>query len=329
MSDALAPKPSNTSISHAKKTQKKLKTSRKPLNFRNVNLQSSKLSARKILKKPQASSKLKNSLSKSEKIKKSHISYILRRNPLRFRIIAFAQEVAAKKIQNAYKKYLQLLEDKREAELQVAILKIRYNHSERVVYQYLSEFLHQKKHLKDLLAHHQAYNLQGILKIQRKFRSLKSQPKKLNVGRFKTLFSAFLVGWKTRRVLTHLKSLPEVQEAMDFIKLKSDITTTKTADLFSQKIIQQFPEKAQLFHSAFENKISSGIWFRKPQSKEGKSKVKSVKKEKSQRMKTKKVNYNSYIKNRIPKIFRSRSCQGNQKMQILRRKESLKVGRRD
>lgn len=61
--------------------------------------------------------------------------------------------------------------------------------------------------------------------------------------------------------MTYLKTLPEIKEAVDFIKLRNDIKDEETADLFSQRIIQQYPEKAKFFHTNFTSQYSSGKWF--------------------------------------------------------------------
>jgi len=46
-------------------------------------------------------------LSKSDKYKERHIVHILRNDPRRFRIIAFAEALAATKIQRHYRDYTQ------------------------------------------------------------------------------------------------------------------------------------------------------------------------------------------------------------------------------
>lgn len=48
----------------------------------------------------------KNSAMKAEILRKNHISHLTRRNPLKYRIVAFAQEVAAKKIQRYFREYI-------------------------------------------------------------------------------------------------------------------------------------------------------------------------------------------------------------------------------
>ncbi|CAI2386858.1 unnamed protein product [Moneuplotes crassus] len=264
----IAPSSSHSSSSYYKDTsinKGKKKVCKKPLNFRSIdqkNQSKHKKGGRGNTLKSYNSTKCsKNSVSKSEKIKKNHISYICRRNPMRFRIIAFAQVVAAKRIQRAIREFTLAKKEAKKRELEDSLIRIRENRARKVIYLRVSTFFLKKKHFREILIQHQSENLNGILLIQRRFRHNHTKLKKMNIPRFKQLFAAFLIGWKVRRVMTYLKTLPEIKEAVDFIKLRNDIKDEETVDLFSQRIIQQYPEKAKFFHTNFTSIYSSGKWF--------------------------------------------------------------------
>jgi len=87
----------------------------------------------------------------------------------------------------------------------------------------------------------------------------------MNVKKFKEIFSAFIEGWKVRRIIRFLKTLPEIREAIDFIHLRMDIRNYDSSDLFSQKIIQQYPEKVKLFTSKFYDLYNNSVWIKKPE----------------------------------------------------------------
>lgn len=59
--------------------------------------------------------------------------------------------------------------------------------------------------------------------IERAYLLYKRRGKKLNVGRFKSLFRAYLEGWKARWVLKYVKGRDEVKEVMDLVKLSGDL----------------------------------------------------------------------------------------------------------
>lgn len=63
-----------------------------------------------------------------------------------------------------------------------------------------------------------------MVKVQREWRKHIKRPKKINVPRFKRIFEAFLLGWKTRRILSIVKQKPELKEVMDLIKLSGDLS---------------------------------------------------------------------------------------------------------
>ena len=93
-------------------SSRKSKINKRPLNFRSIKREKqakSKVAGFKDTRQGNNSNKnkekaVKNTAKKAQKLKKTHISHLVRCNPLKYRIIAFAQNVAAKKIQNSVKK---------------------------------------------------------------------------------------------------------------------------------------------------------------------------------------------------------------------------------
>mmetsp|Transcript_31115 Transcript_31115/g.27519 ORF Transcript_31115/g.27519 Transcript_31115/m.27519 type:complete len:90 (+) Transcript_31115:459-728(+) len=87
--------------------------------------------------------------------------------------------------------------------------------------------------MKELLIKMNKENLDKILIIQRSLR-WKKKDQRLNVKRFKELLLAFITGWKVRRVMAYLKTLPEFMEAMDFVHLKMYITNENSDGLLTK-----------------------------------------------------------------------------------------------
>lgn len=196
---------------------------RRPLNFRSIDrntpISSTKSSVRSsIAKMPKSNSNLKKNVSsKAERMKKKSIAYLCRTYPRRYRIIAFAQEVAAKKIQRFYRIYKAEKVERQQIALDRALRRVRINYARAVIRKYTAIYLRKKIAFRQAIAFHSKYNTKSILLIQRKFRQMRSCSKPINVKRFKQVFSAVLLGWKVRRILGYIKSLPEMREAIDFI----------------------------------------------------------------------------------------------------------------
>lgn len=138
------------------------------------------------------------------------------------------------------------------------------NYARAVIRKYVTLYLIKKRQLKELLDFHRTRNLAKIKLIQRKYKASKSKPKKLNIRRFKEVFYFTLIGWRVRRILSYIKSLPEMREAMDFIKLRNDILQEDQNDLFSQRIVHQFPEKIKVFRNKFDDLSENAVWIKKP-----------------------------------------------------------------
>lgn len=102
-----------------------------------------------------------------------------------------------------------------------------------------------------------------VKRIQRKYRSYKTCPKKLNVPRFKSVLLATLLGWKTRRAFEILKNDVQTREAMDIIKMHED-TRNQGDNLFFKQLLEKFPEKVQLFHSKLKELLESKTWPERP-----------------------------------------------------------------
>lgn len=120
---------------------------------------------------------------------------------------------------------------------------------------------------REQLEYHRIYHLPEIVYLQTKWRAWKSKPKKINVRRFKDVFYSVLQGWRIRRILSYLKTLPEVKEAIDFVKLKFDLEEHNPNDAFSKQIISQYPEKLEMFQLRFQDLYENAVWIKKPSSK--------------------------------------------------------------
>ena len=254
------------------KSFKKKREARKPLNFRSIDrLNQSKTNTSTVGKKNVQSTKVpkekyhaKNPVEKAEKLRKRHILFLCRMNPLKYRITAFAQEVAAKKIQKYFKQYLHNKKEQERIEFERKRLQIMCNYSKAVIRKYATQYLLRKRRLRAMLEYHKKYNLSKILLIQRKFRAPKVVTHKINFRKFKQRLYALIQGWKVRRIMSYIKSIPEMKEAIDFIRLRNDILNEDTEDLFSKKIIQQFPEKVDFFNRKFNDLYENTVWIKKP-----------------------------------------------------------------
>jgi len=51
--------------------------------------------------------------------------------------------------------------------------------------------------------------------IQSEWRRFKNRPKKMNIRRFKELLSAYLMGWRIRRILRYIDTTKEAKELKD------------------------------------------------------------------------------------------------------------------
>ena len=261
------------------KYSRRKRDERRLLNFRSIdrkNQLAKNKSAIRVQKEVENNKNIfhfaKNSVSKTQKIKKNHISYILRRDPRRYRIIAFTQETAAKKIQRFIRKLLREKDERRMVETEKLIQQFKLKHALKVIRKYVVEYFLKKKSMKDLLIHHKTNNLRNILLIQRKFRTKKNKLKKLNIPKFKENLYAFILGWKVRRIIAYLKSLPECREAIDYIRLMNDLNNKDQTDLFSQKIVEQFPNKVKFFNVKFTKLYEDKIWVKTLKSKTKKKK---------------------------------------------------------
>ena len=118
--------------------------------------------------------------------------------------------------------------------------------------------------MRENLEFHEKYNLDKIKHIQIKYKALKSMPRKLNVPRFKEIFHAYLLGWKIRRIIGYLQTIPNVREAIDYIKLKNDIQDSNPDDLFSKQIIERYPEMMKTFSDSYNDLIENAVWIKRP-----------------------------------------------------------------
>lgn len=265
---------SKHSVRHSKdsKSFKKKNEKRKPLNFRSIDrVTQSKASTSTIRDKSsnakicQKSCKMvKNSAAKAEKLRKNHISHLCRRNPRKYRITAFAQEVAAKKIQSFFKNLIETKKERGRILLEKAVSAFRIKHAKRVVRKHLTNYILKIRAKKKMVKYYKK-NLRKIIFIQQRFRLKKEKPRsKMNIRRFKQLFYAYLIGWRVRRIVSYIKTLPEIREAIDFIRLKIDLADEDPNVLFYKKILEQYPSKVKLFNNKYTDLFDNAVWIKKP-----------------------------------------------------------------
>ena len=142
--------------------------------------------------------------------------------------------------------------------------RILENYANATIRKYVTLYLLEKKAKREQLEFHRIYHLPEITFIQEQWRKQKTRLPKLDVPRFKQLFYAYLQGWKIRRIMSYLKSLPEVKEAIDFVKLKADVEQHDNNDAFSRQIMMQYPEKLEMFQDRFQDLLENAIWIKKP-----------------------------------------------------------------
>lgn len=122
----------------------------------------------------------------------------------------------------------------------------------------------EKKRKRENLEYHQKYNLDKIRHIQIKYRAWKACPPKLDVKNFKQKFHAALLGWKIRRIMAYLKTIPSVKESIDYVALRNDIKEEAPTDMFSKQIIEKYPEMLKNFQVKFEDLLENAVWIKKP-----------------------------------------------------------------
>lgn len=182
-------------------------------------------------------------------------------------IVQFAREHAVSKIQKYYRAYL---EDKKEREriaFEQAKKRCRKNLARATLRKYITIYLLKKKEQRENLEFHEKYHLDKIIHLQIKYRAWKARPNKLNVSKFKQTFHGALLGWKIRRIINYLNSVPTVREAIDYIKLRNDIEDPSPTDAFSKQIIEKYPDMVNIFQTNFNDLIENAVWIKKPVSK--------------------------------------------------------------
>lgn len=204
----------------------------------------------------------KTRAAKAEKNRKNHISYLVRNKMQKASIILFAQRVAVAKISNFYKKYIEEKQERERIRFEQAKKRVRKNFARATIRKYVTLHLIKKREQRENLEFHEKYHLDKIKYIQIKYRALKARPKKLNVPRFKQIFHAALLGWKIRRIMSYLQTLPQVREAMDYVKLRNDIDSNRPNDAFSKQIIEKYPEMIVIFQNNFNDLIENAVWIK-------------------------------------------------------------------
>jgi hypothetical protein len=73
--------------------------------------------------------------------------------------------------------------------------------------------------------------------------------------------------------MDYLQSVPNVREAIDYIKLRNDIQDPNPSDLFSKQIIERHPQMLATFRESFTDLIENAVWIKKPNSSPKKSRT--------------------------------------------------------
>ena len=189
---------------------------------------------------------------------------MLRNDPKRVRVVDFARTIAAKKIQRHFRNYIDFKKERERIRFEQAKKRWLKNLARATIRKYVTLYLVEKRRKRETLEYHQKYNLDKIKHIQIKWRAIKSCPEKLDVRRFKDVFYASILGWKTRRILQYMRTIPSIREAMDYIILRSDIKTKNPSDWFSLQIIERYPEMQKSFQNKLADLIENTVWIKKP-----------------------------------------------------------------
>lgn len=206
----------------------------------------------------------KSKAARAEKHRKNHIEYLTRKLSNKYKICEFTRFVAVKKIQRIYRAIIEERKERERIRFEQAKRRCRKNLARATIRKYATIFLVNRREKREMLEFHDKYNLEKIKHIQIKYRALKARPKKINVPRFKELFHAALLGWKIRRIISYLRTVPQVKEAIDYINLRNDIKDPEPSDLFSKQIIERYPDMIKIFMTAFEDLIDNAVWIKKP-----------------------------------------------------------------
>jgi hypothetical protein len=204
----------------------------------------------------------KTRAARADKNRKNHIAHLSRNKVNKAKIIEFACKVAAKKIQRIYRDYLEEKKERERIRFEQAKKRCMKNYARATIRKYVTLFLMKRRAKKEMLEYHNKYHLDQIKHIQTKYRYRKAAPKKINVPRFKQIFHAFLLGWRVRRIIGYLHNVPQVREAIDYIKLKNDIKEGHENDPFSKQILEKYPGMVTIFTESFDDLIVNAVWIK-------------------------------------------------------------------
>jgi hypothetical protein len=65
-----------------------------------------------------------------------------------------------------------------------------------------------------------------------------------------------------KNIISYLQTLPHVREAIDYVKLRNDITSDQPNDPFSKQIIEKYPEMIVVFQNNFNDLIENAVWIK-------------------------------------------------------------------
>lgn len=159
------------------------------------------------------------------------------------------------------------IEQKNEREIirfEQAKKRIRKNLARATIRKHLTNYMLIQREKRERFEYFKVFHIDEVLLIQAKYRAYKTRPMKLNVRKFKDTFYAVLQGWRVRRIISYIKTLPEIREAIDYIHLRLDIKEVNLNDPFQKQIITQFPMKIKIVIDKYHDLNENAVWIKKP-----------------------------------------------------------------
>ena len=80
--------------------------------------------------------------------------------------------------------------------------------------------------------------MEDLRRMERCWVRYQNRRPKVDVPKFKARFEAALLGWRTRRTMRFVKTLPSVREVNDLVKLAGDLQKDQKVDNFSMQIMR-------------------------------------------------------------------------------------------
>lgn len=80
-------------------------------------------------------------MAKAERNRKNHITHILRNDPKKYRVVEFAQRVAADRIQKAFRQYIEYKKERELIRFEQAKKRCMKNYARAVIRKYVTIYL--------------------------------------------------------------------------------------------------------------------------------------------------------------------------------------------